>query len=143
MLGITADWWKRGASARRSGACQDWAFALVGWGRISMEVCRYCQEPLEADVALNGISLHYELRGEGPPLLLLHGGTGCHADWAYAGREFFEREYGLITPDARGHGSSTNDQPDHYPSSVRARHAGPARSFEDRALQRHRRQYGR
>jgi pimeloyl-ACP methyl ester carboxylesterase len=72
--------------------------------------------PAEANVALNGLSLHYELRGEGPPLLLLHGGTGCHSDWAYAGREFFEREYRLIIPDARGHGRSTfgeapNDQP--------------------------------
>jgi len=68
-------------------------------------------KPTEADVAVNGISLHYELRGEGLPLLLLHGGTGCHADWVYAGREFFEREYRLIIPDARGHGRSTNHQP--------------------------------
>jgi pimeloyl-ACP methyl ester carboxylesterase len=64
------------------------------------------QEPVEASVDLNGISLHYELRGDGPPLLLLHGGTGCHSDWAYAGREFFEREFRLIIPDARGHGRS-------------------------------------
>ena len=69
------------------------------------------QKPTEAHVAVNGISLYFELRGEGPPLLLVHGGTGCHADWAYAGREFFEREYRLIMPDARGHGRSTNDQP--------------------------------
>lgn len=62
--------------------------------------------PTETTVALNGISLYYELRGEGPPLLLLHGGTGCHTDWAYAGREPFEREYRLIAPDARGHGRS-------------------------------------
>jgi len=68
-------------------------------------------EPTEASVILNGISLHYELRGQGMPLLLLHGGTGCHADWAYAGREHFERDYRLIIPDARGHGSSSNDQP--------------------------------
>jgi len=62
--------------------------------------------PIEANIDLNGVSLHYELRGEGSPLLLLHGGTGCHADWAYAGRESFEREYRLIAPDARGHGGS-------------------------------------
>jgi len=60
-------------------------------------------EPVESDATLNGISLHFELHGEGPPLLLLlHGGTGCHSDWAYAGREFFEREYSLIIPKARG-----------------------------------------
>src|SRR6516162_8928287 len=63
-------------------------------------------DSVEATIALNGISLHYELRGDGPPLLLLHGGTGCHSDWAYAGREHFEREYQLILPDTRGHGRS-------------------------------------
>ena len=47
------------------------------------------QEPIETTMVLNYISLHYELLGEGPPLLLLHGGTGCHADWAYPGREVF------------------------------------------------------
>jgi pimeloyl-ACP methyl ester carboxylesterase len=67
-------------------------------------------EAMEATVPLNGIDLHYEMRGAGEPLLLLHGGTGCHADWAYAGREHFEREYKLIIPDARGHGRSTNPQ---------------------------------
>src|SRR5208283_1906171 len=56
----------------------------------------------ETTVILNGIDLHYELRGEGAPLLLLHGGTGCHSDWVYAGREQFAREYKLIAPDARG-----------------------------------------
>ena len=60
----------------------------------------------EQTVALNGISVHFEIRGDGSPLLLLHGGTGCHSDWLYAGREAFEREYRLIIPDARGHGSS-------------------------------------
>jgi pimeloyl-ACP methyl ester carboxylesterase len=63
-------------------------------------------EAAETSAVLNGISVHYELRGEGPPLLLLHGGTGCHSDWAYAGREHFEREFRLIIPDARGHGAS-------------------------------------
>src|SRR6516162_7031823 len=63
-------------------------------------------ETTEATIAANGTSLHYELRGEGAPLLLLHGGTGCHSDWVYAGREHFEREYQLILPDARGHGRS-------------------------------------
>jgi pimeloyl-ACP methyl ester carboxylesterase len=59
-------------------------------------------------VRVNGIDLYYETQGTGEPLLLLHGGGGCHDDWAYAGRERFLREYSLITPDARGHGRSTN-----------------------------------
>ena len=59
-------------------------------------------------VRLNGAEIYYEQQGEGAPLLLLHGGGGCHEDWIYAGRDHFMREYRLIVPDARGHGRSTN-----------------------------------
>ncbi len=57
---------------------------------------------------LNGIEMYYETEGAGDPLLLLHGGTGCHYDWVYAGRDQLVKEYRLIKPDARGHGRSTN-----------------------------------
>jgi len=63
---------------------------------------------IEGTAKLNGAELYYEIRGAGEPLLLLHGGTGCHGDWVYAGREHFEREYRIVAPDARGHGRSTN-----------------------------------
>lgn len=53
------------------------------------------------------IDLYYECRGEGEPLLLLHGMTGCSGDWEYAGVERFGREYRLVVPDMRGHGRST------------------------------------
>lgn len=59
-------------------------------------------------VALNGIEIFVETDGTGEPLLLLHGGGGCHEDWVYAGREEFARHYTLILPDARGHGCSNN-----------------------------------
>ncbi|MGA3026915.1 MAG: alpha/beta hydrolase [Bryobacteraceae bacterium] len=61
-------------------------------------------------VRLNDIEMYYETEGSGEPLLLLHGGTGCHEDWAYAARDLFAREYRLILPDARGHGRTTNPQ---------------------------------
>lgn len=61
-------------------------------------------------VELNGIEMYYESEGAGEPLLLLHGGGGCHGDWVYAGRDQLLREYKLIAPDARGHGQSTNPQ---------------------------------
>jgi pimeloyl-ACP methyl ester carboxylesterase len=61
-------------------------------------------------VHLNGIEMYYESEGAGEPLLLLHGGGGCHDDWVYAGRDQFLRNHTLIIPDARGHGRSTNPQ---------------------------------
>jgi pimeloyl-ACP methyl ester carboxylesterase len=67
--------------------------------------------PMKTETAkLNGIEMYYETEGSGDPLLLLHGGGGCHSDWAYAGRDQLLREYRLIAPDARGHGQSTNPQ---------------------------------
>jgi pimeloyl-ACP methyl ester carboxylesterase len=51
--------------------------------------------------------IHYELQGEGPPLLLLHGFTGCGSDWRYVFSEPLAG-YQTIVPDLRGHGGSTN-----------------------------------
>jgi pimeloyl-ACP methyl ester carboxylesterase len=65
-------------------------------------------DPAGKTLHVNGIDLYYETQGAGESLLLLHGGSGCHDDWAYAGRDQFVREYNLIMPDARGHGRSTN-----------------------------------
>jgi len=59
---------------------------------------------------LNGAELYHEAHGQGEPLLLLHGFTGCAGDWVHAGRDELAREYRLIAPDARGHGRSTNPE---------------------------------
>ena len=67
-------------------------------------------EPAGNTIQVNGIDLYYETQGSGEALLLLHGGSGCHENWVYAGRDEFLREYSLILPDARGHGRSTNPQ---------------------------------
>jgi len=58
-------------------------------------------------VSLNGFEMYYEVRGEGEPLLLLHGGMGIGNDW----RHIFAADpdgYRVIVPDMRGHGRSTN-----------------------------------
>ena len=48
-------------------------------------------------------------RGEGEPLLLLHGFFGSSADWVHLfDLDDLARRYRLILPDARGHGRSTN-----------------------------------
>jgi pimeloyl-ACP methyl ester carboxylesterase len=58
-------------------------------------------------IAVNGTDLHYDIHGEGEPLLWLHGFMGGGADWKHI---FGEPPAGhrLIAPDMRGHGASTN-----------------------------------
>ncbi|HKB10948.1 MAG TPA: alpha/beta hydrolase [Vicinamibacterales bacterium] len=58
-------------------------------------------------IDVNGFSMYYEARGDGEPLVLLHGGTGIGADWAHV----FPADphgYRIVVPDLRGHGRSTN-----------------------------------
>jgi pimeloyl-ACP methyl ester carboxylesterase len=58
---------------------------------------------------IDDIELHYEDRGSGEPLLLLHGFTGSSADWGHLlDLEALATQYRVIAPDARGHGRSTN-----------------------------------
>ena len=57
--------------------------------------------------SMNGFEMHYEVRGDGEPLLLLHGGMGIGDDWCHV----FPSDppgYRVIVPDLRGHGRSTN-----------------------------------
>ena len=56
---------------------------------------------------VNGVDLHYEVAGEGEPLLWLHGFMGSGADWKYIFTEP-PAGYRVIAPDLRGHGASTN-----------------------------------
>lgn len=54
----------------------------------------------------NGMELHYDVHGDGEPLLWLHGGMGHGPDWQYIFKEP-PAGYRLIAPDLRGHGRST------------------------------------
>jgi pimeloyl-ACP methyl ester carboxylesterase len=58
-------------------------------------------------IDVNGFQLFFETRGDGAPLLLLHGGSGIGADWSlvFGGDPAGFR---VIVPDMRGHGRSTN-----------------------------------
>jgi pimeloyl-ACP methyl ester carboxylesterase len=62
---------------------------------------------MDALEPVNDIVVHWEERGEGEPLLLLHGFMGCAANWRLV---FPEPPAGfrLVAPDLRGHGRSTN-----------------------------------
>ena len=57
---------------------------------------------------VNGVDLHYEVVGEGEPLLWLHGFMGAGPDWKYIFEAGPPAGYRLIAPDLRGHGASTN-----------------------------------
>src|SRR2546430_6700803 len=54
-----------------------------------------------------GIRIHYQNEGEGPPLVLQHGFTQSVRDWYLAGYvDALKPAYQLILIDARGHGGS-------------------------------------
>jgi pimeloyl-ACP methyl ester carboxylesterase len=56
---------------------------------------------------VNDIQMYFETRGEGEPLLLLHGGGGIGANWELIFKAPPEG-YRLVVPDLRGHGRTTN-----------------------------------
>lgn len=63
----------------------------------------------------SGIRIHYEVEGEGPPLVLQHGLAGSLEGWRSAGYvDALKGDYHLILVDARGHGAS--DKP-HAPEA--------------------------
>jgi pimeloyl-ACP methyl ester carboxylesterase len=59
-------------------------------------------------IDVNLCQLYYEERGDGEPLLLLHGGTGIGADWTLVFTGGDPVGFRVIVPDLRGHGRSTN-----------------------------------
>ena len=52
---------------------------------------------------IRGVDYHYEIRGEGPPLLMLHGGLNDLRSMA-AVVPLFERHRQVIQVDLQGHG---------------------------------------
>ncbi|HEY4633338.1 MAG TPA: alpha/beta hydrolase [Candidatus Limnocylindrales bacterium] len=54
----------------------------------------------------NGLRIGYDVSGEGPPLILLHGATGSGRDHFAAQRPVLERSFRCYLPDARGHGTT-------------------------------------
>jgi pimeloyl-ACP methyl ester carboxylesterase len=56
-------------------------------------------------LSVNDIDLHYEISGQGEPLLFIHGLGSSARDWEYQ-VSFFSEQYRVITFDLRGHGQS-------------------------------------
>ena len=63
--------------------------------------------------AANGLNMYYEVHGDGPPLLLLHGGSGSIPEkWI----PFFADRFQVIAIEQMGHGRTADnvDRPFHY-----------------------------
>ena len=58
-------------------------------------------------IRVNGCDIHHDTRGDGAPLLLLHGFTGSGGDWRHVFPEPLAG-FQFIAADLRGHGRSTN-----------------------------------
>ena len=66
----------------------------------------------------NGIDVHYEVEGAGPPLIMLHGATSSSAeDWA-AQRPLFRKAFRIHLVDARGHAGTKWDVDDGFSRDV-------------------------
>jgi pimeloyl-ACP methyl ester carboxylesterase len=60
-----------------------------------------------------GIKIHYEVEGNGPPLVLMHGALQEGSIWTTSGYvPELKKHYRLIIPDLRGHGKS--DRPKEF-----------------------------
>jgi pimeloyl-ACP methyl ester carboxylesterase len=59
-------------------------------------------------VDANGISIYYAIYGQGPPIILLHGGL-ANSDWWGNQIPALATHHTVIVMDSRGHGRSTRD----------------------------------
>ena len=69
----------------------------------------------------NGVKIHYEVEGEGPPLVLQHGFTRSLQGWRDNGYvAALKNDYKLIMVDSRGHGASDKPHdPEAYEMKLR------------------------
>jgi pimeloyl-ACP methyl ester carboxylesterase len=59
----------------------------------------------------DGVDIYYEVHGEGPPVMFVHGSGGHHAAWWQQVAELRGR-YAVITMDLRGFGNSDSSMPE-------------------------------
>ena len=104
------------------GAALTGAMALAGWGAARAAVARIernpdpfprdllAREPERKEVLINrpdGTALRAMVAGQGPPVVLAHGGYMTLGQWNIVWDALVARGYRLIAFDQRGHGRST------------------------------------
>ena len=82
----------------------------------------------------DGVKIHYEVHGNGPPLILTHGYSSTSAMWE-GQIAALSKHHKLVLWDMRGHGQSDYpDDPAAYSEAPTVgRHGGPARRGRRRA----------
>lgn len=73
-------------------------------------------------VATDGDDLYYEVRGSGPPLLMIHGGIVDASSYARAA-DLLASEFTVITYDRRGYSRSSRRDPQNFEIGQQARDA--------------------
>ena len=63
---------------------------------------------------VNGVSIYYEVAGEGLPVILLHGNGGSHRDLYMETSQLLDAGYKVYAVDSRGQGQSSDAPEYHY-----------------------------
>jgi len=63
---------------------------------------------------VNGVSIYYEMAGEGKPVVLLHGNGGSHKDLSTTIAQLAEAGYKVYAVDSRGQGANAPVEDYHY-----------------------------
>ena len=76
-----------------------------------------------ADFIHDGVSISYDVSGEGPPVLLLHGFPQTRVMWDRIGR-MLEHDFTVVRADLRGYGASSKPDPTGDPATYSFRAMG-------------------
>ncbi len=75
------------------------------------------------EIQVNGVTLHCVCRGQGKPVLLIHGNGGSHASFRVMIEQLAAAGYCVYAPDSRGHGQSSPVTEYHYMDMAEDMHA--------------------
>jgi pimeloyl-ACP methyl ester carboxylesterase len=87
-----------------------WRFLLAGLLLVHADrvaATALADSALPHFIATRGIRLHYEVYGQGKPLLLIHGNGGSIENFSHQ-IPFFKKNYKVIAVDSRAHGLSAD-----------------------------------
>jgi pimeloyl-ACP methyl ester carboxylesterase len=72
---------------------------------------KMASEPIKGYVSVNGLKMYYEMKGEGQPVIVLHGGFG-NTELFMPNVTELEKNYQIIRVDLQGHGRTADiDRP--------------------------------